>query len=69
MNTIVFIIILLLRRPIDADYFDLTKEIELSYKAPKFKVVDRSRNIKYGNISVKFALKIVQEEHLFPMMR
>ena len=69
MNTIVFIIILLLRKPIDADCFDLTKEIEPSYKAPKFKVVDRARNIKYGNISVKFALKIVREEHLLSMMR
>ena len=38
------------KKLIDADYFALTEEIELSNKAPKFKVPDRVRITKYKNI-------------------
>ena len=51
-------------KPIDPDYSDLTKEIESSYKAPKFKVGDRAKIIKYKNIFVKVTLKIGQEKYL-----
>ena len=40
-------------KPIDADYSALTEEIELSYKAPKFKVGDRVRINMYKNIFSK----------------
>ena len=40
-------------KPIDADYSALTEEIESSHKAPKFKVGDRVRIIKYKNIFSK----------------
>ena len=33
-------------KPVDADYSDLTEEIESLHKAPKFKVGDRVRIIK-----------------------
>ena len=41
------------KKPIEADYSDLTEEIELNYKAPKFKVGDRVRITKYKNIFSK----------------
>ena len=41
------------KKPIDADYSDLTEEIESSYKTPKFKVRDRVRITKYKNICSK----------------
>ena len=41
------------KKPIDADYSDLSKETESSHKGPKFKVGDRVRIIKYKNIFIK----------------
>ena len=41
------------KKPIDADYFVLTEEIETHPKARKFKVSGRARFIKYKNISSK----------------
>ena len=38
MNAILLIIILLVKKPIDADYSVLTKEIESSHIAPKLVV-------------------------------
>ena len=38
---------------IDADYYDLTEEIETNLKAPKFKVGDRVRITKHKNIFSK----------------
>ena len=37
------------KKPIDADYSDLTEEIESIYKAPKFRVGDRVRISIYKN--------------------
>ena len=37
------------KKPIDADYSDLTEEIESIYKAPKFRVGDRGRISIYKN--------------------
>ena len=53
------------KNPINADYSDLTKRIETNSKAPKFKVNDRVRTIKYKNIfRKKVTLKIGQEKYL-----
>ena len=41
------------KKPIDADYSILTKEIETSHKAPKLKVGGRVRIAKYKNIFSK----------------
>ena len=41
------------KKPIDADYSALSKEIELRDKAPEFKVGDRVRLTKYKNIFTK----------------
>ena len=41
------------KKPIDADYFVLTEQIETHPKARKVKVGDRARFIKYKNISSK----------------
>ena len=41
------------KKPIHADYFALTKEIELSQKSPKFEVGDRWWVTKYKNIFSK----------------
>ena len=40
-------------KPINADYFDLTKKSETNPKASKFKVNDRVRITKYKNIISK----------------
>ena len=40
-------------KPIDANFPNLTKEIESSYKTPKFRVGDRVKIIKYRNIFSK----------------
>ena len=37
------------KKPIDADYSDLTENCELSCKATKFKIYDRFRITKYKN--------------------
>ena len=50
MNTIIFIMVLLIKKHIDADYSVLTKEIETNPKDPKFKVGNRVRITKYKNI-------------------
>ena len=41
------------KKPIDADYSDLTLEIETNPKAPKLKVDNRVRITKYKNIFSK----------------
>ena len=41
------------KKPIDADYSALTKEIEPSQKALKFKVSDRVKITKYKNMFSK----------------
>ena len=38
------------KNPSHANYSDLSKEIELSHKPPKFKVGDRVRIVNYKNI-------------------
>ena len=40
-------------KSIDANFPNLTKEIESSYKTPKFRVGDRVKIIKYRNIFSK----------------
>ena len=50
MTTIIIIIDLLLKKPIDADYSALTDENESSHKVPKFKIDDRVRITKNKNI-------------------
>ena len=56
------------KEPIDADYSDLTEEIESSYKAPKFKVGNRVRITKYKSFSVKVTLQIGQEKYLLSIL-
>ena len=51
MNTIITIIVLLVKKTIDADYSPLTKEIESSHEAPQIKL--RVRITKYNNIFSK----------------
>ena len=46
MNTIILIIILLIKKPINTDYSALTGKIETNPKAPPFKVNDRVRITK-----------------------
>ena len=41
------------KKPINADYSALNEKIETNPKAPKFKVNDRVRIIKYKNIFSK----------------
>ena len=41
------------KKPINADYFGLTENIETYLKAPKFKVNDRVKITKYKNIFSK----------------
>ena len=45
--------ILLVKKPINADYFTLNKKIGTNPKGPKFKVNDRVRITKYKNIFSK----------------
>ena len=52
-NTYHCIIILLIEKPINADYSVLTEKIEMNSKALKFKVNDRVRITKYKNIFIK----------------
>ena len=52
-NTYHCIIILLIEKPINADYSALTEKIEMNSKALKFKVNDRVRITKYKNIFIK----------------
>ena len=47
MNTIIFTIVLLAKKPID--YSPLTEETETDHKAPIFKVADRVRINKCNN--------------------
>ena len=42
------------KKPINADYSDLTEKIETNSKAPKFKLNDRVRITKYKNIFNKY---------------
>ena len=46
MNTVIAIIVLSAKKPIDTDYSALTEKIESSHKASKFKVRDRVRITK-----------------------
>ena len=41
------------KKPVDADYAALNENIELSHKAPKYKVCDRVRITEYKNIFSK----------------
>ena len=41
------------KRPIDADYSDMTEKLESSHKAPQFKVGDRVKISKDKNIFSK----------------
>ena len=50
MNTIIRITILLVKKPINVDYFTLNEQTELCHKSFKFEVVDRVRITKYKNI-------------------
>ena len=50
MNTITLIIILLVKKLVDANYSSLTEDIGTNPQAPKFKVGDRVKIIKYKNI-------------------
>ena len=47
------IVLFVVRKPVDGDYFALTEEIDTSQKAPKFKVGDRAKITKYKNIFSK----------------
>ena len=49
MNTIIVVIILLVKMPIDADYSALSEEIKMDPKASKFKLGERWRNMKHKN--------------------
>ena len=67
MNTIILFIILLIKKPINADYSALTEQIETNHKPPKFKVNDRVRIRKSETITlflVKITLKNGQEQYL-----
>ena len=44
---------LLIKKPINADYSALTEKIETNLKAPKFKINDRGRTTKYKDIFSK----------------
>ena len=54
MNTIILITILyhnsVGKNFVDADYFDFTKEIQSSHRAPRFTIGDRVRITKYKNV-------------------
>ena len=50
------------KKPVDADYSALTKEIETNAKAPQFKFGDRVRNTKYKNICSKGYTKNLSRE-------
>ena len=52
------------KKPINADYSALTENIDLNLKAPKVKVNDRRRMIKYKNIFSKGYTEIGQEKYL-----
>ena len=52
-NTSIQLIILLKKKPINADYSTLTKKIEITFKGHKFKVNGRVRITKYKNIISK----------------
>ena len=47
------IIVLLEKKPIDADYSALAEETETNLKAPKFKTSNRVRITRYKNIFSK----------------
>ena len=64
MNTIILFIILLIKKPINADYSALTEQIETNHKPPKFKVNDRVRITKYNTIFSKDYTKNGQEQYL-----
>ena len=49
------------KKPIDADYSALTKVVESTHKALKFKVCDSVSIIKYKNIFAKVTPKIGKE--------
>ena len=53
MNTIILIIVRLVKKPVDANYSALTEETELSHKVPKFKFGHRVMITKYNNIFSK----------------
>ena len=57
INTIIIIIILLRKKPINADYSTLSENTESNLKASKFKVNDRVRITTYKNIFSKGCTK------------
>ena len=54
--------LLLIKKPIDADYSAMTEEIESTHKAPEFKVGDSIRITKYKNVFSKSYTKIWSKE-------
>ena len=64
INTILLIIILLIKRPINTDYFALKDKLETNPKAIKFKVIDRVRITKYKNIISK-GFKLVKRNSYY----
>ena len=50
MNTIIVTIFILIKKPIDAEYYALTENIKAIFRALKFKVGDRVRIFKYNNV-------------------
>ena len=53
------------KKPVDADYFVLTKETDINPKSPKFKVFDRVRITKYKNVLTKVTPKIGRMKYLW----
>ena len=53
INTTILIIILLIKKPVNADHSALTERTETNHKAPKIKVTDRIRIINCKNIFSK----------------
>ena len=64
INTILLIIILLIKRPINTDYSALKDKLETNPKAIKFKVIDRVRITKYKNIISK-GFKLVKRNSYY----
>ena len=64
MNKIILMIVLLAKKTIDADCFDLTEQLVTNSKAPKFNVGDRVRITKYKSIFSKSYTNIGETKYL-----
>ena len=60
----ILIIVVLVEKPIDADYSALNEEIKKNLKVPKFKVDNRVKITKHKNIFSKGYTKTGQEIYL-----